>query len=361
MLTRIHTKARRLKMNWKKTDILALMVGHGRSLDGTWDSGCVYGDYTEAGLMLKIVKVAVKWLRKSGVKVITDADDANNRNMTASVAWANMKGAKRYIAAHCNYSLGQSGVFAIYASEEGKVMADTICDSIAKAMKLKRLKDSRDPQKFEVNSTKMPAIILESAAIKRDIKKLKDYKKFGKALAKAICKYIGVALYVSRPVKVRRAVLAVVKKEKALKFKYKVSGNAMSWAVAKLKQRTTNCSRTISYGLQVAKILKAGQIFWLNGTKIVCQGKGTRTRLLKYYDVLHPKKTTKSLVKSKKLKAGDIVGYGDPAHTMMFAGYDALGCAKWYSTGNQKALNKGKAHIESKYDNRKIMTLLRLK
>lgn len=348
-------------MNWKETDVLALIVGHGRSLDGTWDSGCVYGDYTEAALMLKIVKAAVKWLRKSGVKVMTDADTGNNRNMKASVAWANQKGAKRYIAAHCNYSLGHSGVFAIYGSEEGKKMADTICDSIAKDMKMKRLKDSRDPQKFEVNATEMPAIILESAAIKADFKKLKDYKKFGKALAKAICKYIGVALYVSRPVKVRRAVRAVVKKEKALKFKYKVSGNAKSWGVAKLKQRTTNCSRTISYGLQVAKILKPGQVFWLNGTGIVCKGNGTRARLLKYYDVLHPCKATKSLVKSKWLKPGDIVGYGDPAHTMMFAGYDVLGRAKWYSTGNQKAIKKGNAHLEPKYDGRKIYTVLRLK
>lgn len=344
-------------MNWKKTDILALMVGHGRMTNGAWDSGCVYGDYTEAGLMFKIVKVAVKWLRKSGVKVITDADDANNRNMTASVAWANMKGAKRYIAAHCNYSLGQSGVFSIYTSEEGKCMSDVVCGVIAKDMKLKRLKDSKDPQKYEVKYTNMPAIILESAAIKKDLKKLKDYKKFGKVLAKGICKYIGVPLYVSRPVKIRRAVRAVVKKEKDLKFRYKVSGNAKSWSWAKTHQRTTNCSRTISYGLQVAKILKAGQVFWLNGTGIVCKGDGTRTRLLKYYDVQHPKKATKNV----KLKKGDIVGYGDPAHTMMFAGYDVLGRAKWYSTGSQSALNKGKAHLEPKYNNRKIMTLLRLK
>lgn len=344
-------------MNWKKTDVLALMVGHGRSLDGSWDSGCVYGDYTEAALMLRIVKVAVKWLRKSGVRVITDSDDANNRNMKASVAWANNKGARLYMSVHCDYKLAPAGVYPLYRSEAGKKMAEAIGKSVASTMKMKFRGAAKRTELYELNATKMTAVIFETGAIKADLKYLKDYKKYGKALAKAICKYIGVALYVSRPVKVRRAVLAVVKKEKALGFKYKVSGNAMSWGVAKLKQRTTNCSRTISYGLQVAKILKAGQVFWINGTKIVCKGSGARTRLLKYYDVLHPKKATKNV----KLKAGDIVGYGDPAHTMMFAGYDALGRAKWYSTGNQKALNKGKAHIESKYNNRKIMTLLRLK
>lgn len=343
-------------MNWKKTDVLALMVGHGRSLDGSWDSGCVYGDYTEAALMLRIVKVAVKWLRKSGVRVITDSDDANNRNMKASVAWANNKGARLYMSVHCDYKLAPAGVYPLYRSEAGKKMAEAIGKSVASTMKMKFRGAAKRTELYELNATKMTAVIFETGAIKADLKYLKDYKKYGKALAKAICKYIGVALYVSRPVKVRRAVLAVVKKEKALGFKYKVSGNATSWSKAKV-QRTTNCSRTISYGLQVAKILKAGQVFWINGTKIVCKGSGTRTQLLKYYDVQHPKKATKNV----KLKAGDIVGYGDPAHTMMFAGYDALGRAKWYSTGNQKALNKGKAHIESKYDNRKIMTLLRLK
>lgn len=347
-------------MKWTKNDVLCMAVGHGRSLDGSWDSGCVYGDYTEAALMLNIVKVAVKWLRKSGVKVITDADDANNRNMKATVQWANQKGARLYMSVHCDYKLAPTGVLPLYKSEAGKKMATAIGNAVAKDMKMKVRGCVKRDDLYELNATKMTAVVFETGSIKADLKKLKDYKKYGKVLAKAICKYIGVALYVSRPVKVRRAVLAVIKKEKALKFKYKVSGNALSWAKAK-KQKTTNCSRTISYGLQVAKILKAGQIFWLNGDKIVCKGDGTRTQLLKYYNVLHPHKPTKQLTKNKWLKKGDIVGYGDPAHTMMFAGYDALGRAKWYSTGDQKALNKGKAHIESKYDNRKIMTVLRLK
>ena len=347
-------------MDWKKSDILALMVGHGKSLDGSWDSGCVYGKYTEADLMIKIVKVATKWLRKSGVKVVTDADEGNNRNMKSSVALANDKGARRYIAAHCNYSLGHSGVFAIYMSEEGGKMADTVCDTIATGMKMKRLKDSRDPQKYEVNSTNMPSIILEAGAIKADLKKLQNYKRFGKVLAKGICKYIGVPIYVSKPLRVRKAVRAVVRKGKELDFKYQVPNNAKSWSNAK-KKKTTNCSRTISYGLQVAKILKAGQVFWLNGDKITCKGKGTRKQLLSHYKVLHPHRTTAALAKAKYFEKGDIVGYGDPAHTMMFAGYDVFGRPKFYSTGDQKELNKGKAQLLPKYNNRKVYTILRLK
>ena len=43
---------------------IAVQCGHGTSTDGSWDSGCVYGKYTEAGLMLKITKVAVKYVER---------------------------------------------------------------------------------------------------------------------------------------------------------------------------------------------------------------------------------------------------------------------------------------------------------
>ena len=37
-------------MAWnKKKDVLALMCGHGKSIDGSWDPGCTYGKDTEAG------------------------------------------------------------------------------------------------------------------------------------------------------------------------------------------------------------------------------------------------------------------------------------------------------------------------
>ena len=61
---------------------IAVQCGHGVSLDGSWDSGCAYKSggkqYTEAALMLPITKSAVKYLRASGVKVITDADHGND-------------------------------------------------------------------------------------------------------------------------------------------------------------------------------------------------------------------------------------------------------------------------------------------
>ena len=62
-------------MKWdKKKDIIAVMVGHGTMTNGVWDSGSAYGKYTEAELMLPIVKAAVSLLRKSGIRVVTDVD-----------------------------------------------------------------------------------------------------------------------------------------------------------------------------------------------------------------------------------------------------------------------------------------------
>lgn len=64
---------------------ISVQCGHGVSLDGSWDSGCVYKGHTEAGLMLKITRAAVKYLRAAGVKVISDADHGNNKNMIEDV------------------------------------------------------------------------------------------------------------------------------------------------------------------------------------------------------------------------------------------------------------------------------------
>ena len=190
---------------WNKNkDVLALMVGHGKSLDGSWDPGCTYGKYTEAGLMLPIVKAAVALLRKSGVKVITDADKDNNRNMKSSVAWSNASGADLYMSVHCDYSLATSGVMYYYESSTEKSFGATVAKYAATYMKLKYKGGKRDPQKFEVNSTE-PGVILETGSIKADLKTLKQAKKYGRAIAKGILKYIGVPVYVSNKAKIAKA------------------------------------------------------------------------------------------------------------------------------------------------------------
>lgn len=180
-------------MTWdKKKDVFAFMCGHGKSIDGSWDCGCVYGRYNEADLMLDIVKVAVKYLRNSGVKVLTDADKNNNRNMVSCVQWANYQGAKLYMSVHCDYSLATAGVAPLYVSASGNKMAKDIGKSIAKDMGMKWKGTYRRPDLYELTQTNMTAVILETGAIRADLKYLKDSNRYGKALAKAICKHIGV-------------------------------------------------------------------------------------------------------------------------------------------------------------------------
>lgn len=180
-------------MKWdKKHDIFCLVVGHGVSQDGSWDCGCTYGKYTEADLMLKITKVAVKYLRKSGIKVLTDADKDNNRNMVSCVAWANYKKADLYMSVHCDWSKASKGVAPLYTSATGGKMATVVGKSVAKSMKMKWKGAFKENDLYELNATNMPAVIFETGAIKADLSYLKDYKKYGKALAKGICKYLDV-------------------------------------------------------------------------------------------------------------------------------------------------------------------------
>lgn len=180
-------------MTWdKKHDVFELVAGHGTSSDGSWDCGCVYGKYTEADLMLKITKEAVKHLRNSGVKVLTDADKNNNRNMKSCVAWGNHKGVKYYMSVHCDWSGATKGVAPLYVSKTGKKMATTVGKSVAKSMGMKWKGAYYRTDLYELNATNMPAVIFETGCIKKDLKYLKDYEKYGKALAKGICKYIGV-------------------------------------------------------------------------------------------------------------------------------------------------------------------------
>lgn len=172
---------------------VAVQCGHGTSTDGSWDAGCVYGKYTEAGLMLKITKAAVKYLRASGVKVISDADKNNNKNMIKDVQWANKEGVNLYISIHCDYSKAPSGVMPLYVSSSGKKLATALNKAVKSDLKMKSRGVQKRTDLWELNGTDMTACILETGAIKADLKILRDKPDaYGKAIAKGICSYLGV-------------------------------------------------------------------------------------------------------------------------------------------------------------------------
>lgn len=172
---------------------IAVQCGHGVSTDGSWDSGCVYGKYTEAALMLKITKAAVKYLRASGITVISDADKDNNKNMIADVQWANKEGVSAYISIHCDYSKAPKGVMPLYVSSSGKKLATALNKSIKSEMGMKSRGVQKRTDLWELNGTDMTACILETGAIKADLAILRDKPdQYGKAIAKGICSYLGV-------------------------------------------------------------------------------------------------------------------------------------------------------------------------
>lgn len=188
-------KQKKVKMMSKT---IAVHCGHGVSLDGSWDSGCVYKSgrkqYTEAALMLKITKAAVKYLRKSGVTVISDSDHGNNKNMIEDVRWANNVGCKLYVSIHCDYSGAPKGVMPLYVSASGKKIGKCLKKHIKKDLKMKSRGVQKRTNLWELNGTDMPACILETGSIKADLATLKGKPDaYGKAIAKGICAYLGVA------------------------------------------------------------------------------------------------------------------------------------------------------------------------
>lgn len=172
---------------------IAVQCGHGVSTDGSWDSGCVYNGYSEAKLMLKITRAAVKYLRAAGIKVISDADHGNNKNMIADVRWANNLGCSLYVSIHCDYSGAPKGVMPLYVSGSGKRLGKCLEKSIKKDLKMKSRGVQKRTDLWELNGTDMTACILETGSIKGDLATLRDHPDtYGKAIAKGICAYLGV-------------------------------------------------------------------------------------------------------------------------------------------------------------------------
>jgi N-acetylmuramoyl-L-alanine amidase len=210
---------------------IAVQCGHGVSTDGSWDSGCVYKGYSEAALMLKITKAAVKYLRKSGVTVISDADHGNNKNMIADVRWANSVGCKLYVSIHCDYSGAPKGVMPLYVSSSGKKLGKCLEKHIKKDLKMKSRGVQRRTDLWELNGTDMTACILETGSIKGDLATLKEkYDTYGKAIAKGICEYLGVTFKEASKAKETYRVRKTWKDEKSQKGAFTSLTNAKKCA-----------------------------------------------------------------------------------------------------------------------------------
>lgn len=394
---------------------VAVMCGHGTQTNGKWDCGTTYAGYSEAALMLPITKAAVKYLRASGLTVISDADKGNNKNMIADVAWANKEKVKAYISIHCDYSKAPSGVMPLYVSANGKKLATALNNAIRNGMPMKSRGVTKRTDLYELNATDMPACILETGSIKADLKILRDNPdKYGKLIAQGICNYLGIKQSDPQPApqpqthlyRVRKAwkdtksqlgaykklenakemcdkhkgyyvfdetgkaiypaeaVKTIIDKEiDACKvqadwmkdFKYKwVQGPT----IANTKKYGT-CVSYVAVVLQRIGILKSGQFIWIDN-----KGKvdGANSKMT----VTYPKGTLKS--NKDKLKAGDIViggngktGAGDGSHIFVLTGKWSGDNPYIYDQDSATRVKNGKKPEHTWKGTFKMIALIRLK
>lgn len=170
---------------------VAIFVGHGKSTDGAWDCGCTYKGKTEAELCAPIVGYAIKYLKKSGVTVITDYPN-NKINMIKQVAKANKEKANVEVAVHCDYYKAPKGTIPLYTSAKGKTLASRMNKYVKKYVGCKTRGICKRDDLYELNATDMPACIFEVGAITeyKTFKKKADL--YGKGIARGICSYLGV-------------------------------------------------------------------------------------------------------------------------------------------------------------------------
>ncbi|MEG0376873.1 MAG: N-acetylmuramoyl-L-alanine amidase, partial [Eubacterium sp.] len=171
----------------------ALNAGHGVSQDGSWDCGCVDGNYTEASLMLPITQVAARILRQNGFDVQTDSDNGNDANIAVCVDRANNVGADIYVSLHCDWNQAPSGTYPIvYPGSNSGIRLAQCLDNAVRARIPIGSRGILQRDDWEVTDTGMPACIFETGSISADISVLLNAEAYGSALACGIMDYFGV-------------------------------------------------------------------------------------------------------------------------------------------------------------------------
>lgn len=177
--------------------IAVINCGHGVQSNGTWDPGTTYKGKTEAELMMPITKAFVKYARSSGIKVYSDSDSGNDKNVITGVAQANRVDADVFVSIHCDWYKAPSGTLPLYykGSTKGKKLA-TCLNKYVKSYTGIKTRGIQASDLYELNATEMPACIFETGSIKADAKEWdteKECDAYGKALAKGLCKYFGIS------------------------------------------------------------------------------------------------------------------------------------------------------------------------
>lgn len=336
--------------------IIAIFAGHGVSSDGTWDSGCAYGKYTEAALVEQITKSAVYYLKQCKLNVITDVP-RNRINMNAQIGRANEAKADLFVSVHCDYWKASSGTIPLYKSEAGRKAATIMNRYVKKYSSLRTRGLSRRTDLKELNATNMPAVIFECGAIKADIDILThEYDAIGFGLARGICEYLNVEFEPAQYILLQK-LAGLEKSILKQKFRYDGTSTNINFANAAKGDKKINCALFISWGLQRTKVLNFKQRIWL-GNKVHGNGASALKAKCK---VMHPDKYPHNC----DLHIGDVVGFQwgssskNLVHTMVFMGFDKRKPI-WFTCGSSDIKAKDLSRKRTAYESKRIKTICRL-
>lgn len=175
-------------------------TGHGREDSGRWDTGCSWSDgekdYEEAELMIPIAKSMAAYLRSSGVKVVTDADEDNNRNLEYTLDYLeDHPEINAFINIHCDWENAESGTMPLYRTEEQLELGKALNKGVHSLIDMPDRGETHREDLDTLNSEKVhcPAVLFETGSIKEDNHILTEkYDAYGKGLAIGMCDYLGV-------------------------------------------------------------------------------------------------------------------------------------------------------------------------
>lgn len=335
---------------------VTIFCGHGISKDGTMDSGCVYGKYTEAALMEKITRSAVYYLKQCNLNVITDVP-GNKINMYAQVDKANASGADLFVSVHCDYYKAESGTLPLYTSEEGREAAKWMNKYVMFYSSIPTRGLGKRTNLYELNATNMPAVIFECGSIRWDRKRFsREYDFIGFGIARGICKYLGVAF---TPVQFKLTQkLKELEPEVVKNLHYNGKATNTTFKKALNGNKGVNCALYYTWGLQRSNVLNYKQRIWL-GNAVNGPSAGS---FKKKCNVSHPNKLTKNC----DIHVADGVGYqwgkssDNKVHTMVPYRYDKDQIV-WFTCGSSDMKAKDLTRKRPKYWNMKLKTICRLK
>ena len=177
-------------------------VGHGGS-----DPGAVYGSHKEKNYALDIANACTAELKRHGVTVMQSRTSDVTETSTAKVKECNAFGADVAVDLHLNSTAKHNAdgfeVYHTLSGGEGKKLAQCIETAVkelgqnSRGLKVKANSSGKDYFVF-IRDTKCPALLVECAFIdSADVKivdTLAERQAFGKAIAKGILAYLGIAV-----------------------------------------------------------------------------------------------------------------------------------------------------------------------